>query len=132
MTEFDVLVSKADFKFGCAHFIAYGNFREKLHGHNYAMTVKLTGTEHLNPDGYLVDFGFVKKAARDLCRSLNESFLCPMKSDSLIITEEGSQLCLQCADGSTFSFPKSDCVQLPIVHSSAEEIAHWMWCSMIR
>jgi 6-pyruvoyltetrahydropterin/6-carboxytetrahydropterin synthase len=132
MAEFDVLVSKEDFKFGCAHFIAHGSYREKLHGHNYRMTVKLTGTDCINNDGYLVDFGDVKRAARDLCKSINETFLCPMKSDCLTITEEGAQLCLQCADGSRFSFPKADCAQLPIVHSSAEEIAHWMWCSMVR
>ena len=47
MAEFDVYVEKADFKFGCAHFIAHAGFREKLHGHNYNAAVKLTGSEYL-------------------------------------------------------------------------------------
>ena len=31
MANFQVTVSKADFKFNCAHFIAYRGFRERMH-----------------------------------------------------------------------------------------------------
>jgi hypothetical protein len=34
---------------------------------------------------------------------------------------------LVCQDGSTFSFPKSDCALLPIVHTTTEEIAIYIW-----
>jgi ABC-type dipeptide/oligopeptide/nickel transport system ATPase component len=34
---------------------------------------------------------------------------------------------LVCQDGSTFSFPKSDCALLPIVHTTTEEIAVYLW-----
>jgi dihydroneopterin triphosphate aldolase (PTPS-III) / 6-pyruvoyltetrahydropterin synthase len=40
---FEILIKKSDMKFSCAHFIAYDNFREKLHGHNYNLTIKLIG-----------------------------------------------------------------------------------------
>jgi 6-pyruvoyl-tetrahydropterin synthase len=30
-------------KFSCAHFIAYDGFRERLHGHNYNLTLRLIG-----------------------------------------------------------------------------------------
>eukprot|EP01033_Poteriospumella_lacustris_P021447 gene21447-15922_t len=43
MAQFEVFVSKADFKFNCAHFIVFEGFRERLHGHNYQMSVKVTG-----------------------------------------------------------------------------------------
>lgn len=59
-------------KFSCAHFIAYKGFRERLHGHNYTMSVCLIGRDKLGSDGYLIDFGDVKKVARALCKSLNE------------------------------------------------------------
>ena len=60
-------------KFSCAHFIAYKGFRERLHGHNYTMSVCLSGHEDkLGKDGYLIDFGDVKKNARALCKSINE------------------------------------------------------------
>lgn len=48
------------------------HIRERLHGHNYTMAVKLTGRDTVEADGYLMDFGDIKKAARALCKSLNE------------------------------------------------------------
>ena len=132
MCEFEVFVSKEDFKFNCAHFIAYKGFRERLHGHNYRVSVRVTGSDFINDDGYVLDFGDIKKVARKLCKSLNEYFICPTKSTDIVISEVDGQVCLECEDGSQFSFPRSDCAMLPIVHSSAEELAHWFWCCMVR
>jgi dihydroneopterin triphosphate aldolase (PTPS-III) / 6-pyruvoyltetrahydropterin synthase len=81
--EFEVAVNKSDMKFSCAHFIAYSGFREKLHGHNYNLTVRLTGARLST--GYLIDFGIVKKVCRKMCKDLNERFICPMKSNVLQI-----------------------------------------------
>lgn len=130
--EFVIEVSKADMKFNCAHFIAYRGFRERLHGHNYTMSIKVIGSETLSKEGYLIDFGDLKRAARTLCKSLNEYFICPMNSDVIQIVESDTQLCLTCEDGAVFSFPRSDCMKLPLVHSSAEEISHYVWCRLIR
>ena len=132
MSEFEVFVSKADFKFNCAHFIIYNGFRERLHGHNYQISVRVTGSDHIGQDGYLIDFGDIKKEARKLCKSLNEFFICPTKSPNMNITEEGVSLCIQCDDGSKFVFPKADCAMLPIMHSSVEELAHYFWVEMLR
>ena len=135
-SEFEIFVSKADFKFNCAHFIAYKGFRERLHGHNYRVSIKVTGSSGgiLSEDGYLIDFGDIKVAARDICKSLNEYFICPMKSDALSITQTDNQetICIACEDGSKFSFPRGDCALLPIYHSSAEEIAHYIYCQVLR
>jgi 6-pyruvoyltetrahydropterin/6-carboxytetrahydropterin synthase len=132
MAEFEVYLSKADFKFNCAHFIAYDGFRERLHGHNYKIGVRLIGGETIGDDGYLMDFGDVKKIVRKLCKSMNEYFICPMKSTCIKISEEGPQMCMECQDGASFSFPKEDCLLLPLSHSSAEELAHFMYCSIVR
>lgn len=131
-SEYDIFVSKADFKFNCAHFIAHTGFRERMHGHNYQISVKVTGSDVLSEDGYLIDFGDIKKVARSLCKSMNEYFICPMKSDVMTITEEGTQLCMTCEDGAKFSLPKSDCLMLPLVHSSAEEISHYLWIEIVK
>jgi dihydroneopterin triphosphate aldolase (PTPS-III) / 6-pyruvoyltetrahydropterin synthase len=132
MPSFSVFVSKADFRFNCAHFIAFKGFRERLHGHNYLLSIKITGKETIGDDGYVIDFGDVKKATRKLCKQMNEYFLCPMKSDVLTITEADQQVCLVCEDGSNFSFPRTDVMMLPIIHSSAEELSHYFWCKIIR
>lgn len=132
MPLFSVYVSKGDFRFNCAHFIAFKGFRERLHGHNYRLSVKITGVDTIGHDGYVIDFGDIKKATRKLCKAMNEFFICPMNSDVLEISEVDSQMCLVCEDGSEFSFPKKDVLALPIVHSSAEELAHYFWCQLIR
>uniref|UniRef100_A0AAV1UNH4 6-pyruvoyltetrahydropterin synthase n=1 Tax=Peronospora matthiolae TaxID=2874970 RepID=A0AAV1UNH4_9STRA len=118
---FKVHVSKDYMKFNAAHFIAYKGFREKLHGHNYRLAVTITG--QVGKDGYVVDFGEIKKISRVICNELNESFLVPMNSDALKISFDGTNVHIVTEDMAQFSFPKSDCSLLPIVHSSAEELA---------
>ncbi|ETM34346.1 hypothetical protein L914_18555 [Phytophthora nicotianae] len=118
---FKVHVSKDYMKFNAAHFIAYKGFREKLHGHNYRLAVTITG--QVGPDGYVVDFGEIKKISRVICKDLNESFLVPMNSDALKISFDGTNVHILTEDMAKFSFPKADCSLLPIVHSSAEELA---------
>lgn len=85
--EFTVAVATPDLKFNCAHFIAFQNFRERLHGHNYTVSVKLCGASVGN-DGYLLDFGEVKRQCKLLCAKMNERFICPMLSDVLNINDD--------------------------------------------
>jgi 6-pyruvoyl-tetrahydropterin synthase len=132
MAEFEVFVSKGDFKFNCAHFIIYNGFRERLHGHNYQVAIKVIGNGSISQDGYLIDFGDIKKAARSICASLNEYFICPALSPNIQISEVDQSYCLDCDDGSKFVFPKTDCMMLPIMHSSTEELAHYFFCEIIK
>mmetsp|Transcript_33078 Transcript_33078/g.33680 ORF Transcript_33078/g.33680 Transcript_33078/m.33680 type:complete len:196 (-) Transcript_33078:106-693(-) len=132
MAEFEVLVSKEDFRFSCAHFIAYHGFRERIHGHNYTASVRAVGGSTVGPDGYVIDFGEIKKVTRKVCKELNELFICPINSNVLNITEEKENINIECEDGAKFSFPKGDCAVLPIVHSSAEEIACFLWIKIVR
>eukprot|EP01033_Poteriospumella_lacustris_P003117 gene3117-2290_t len=96
------------------------------------MSVKVTGDGQLGSDGYLIDFGDIKKVVRNICKGMNEFFICPMKSPELQITEEDGQVCIACPDGARFCFPSSDCAKLPVMHSSAEELSHYFWCEIVR
>lgn len=126
--RFEVFVSKDSFKFNAAHFMAYPGFRERLHGHNYRVSVRVEG--RLNSDGYVIDFGDIKRAARDICHAMNERTIVPMKSDCLQIERSGGEVRITCEDGCRFAFPEADCVLLPIGHSSAEELADYV-CSRL-
>lgn len=126
---YEVFVSKDDFKFNAAHFMAYPGFRERLHGHNYRVSVRVIG--ELGADGYVVDFGDIKRAARAVCGLMNERIVVPMESDCLRIARNGTQIDITCEDGSFFSFPEDDCVPLPIVHSSAEELAAYLCRALV-
>lgn len=106
-------------------------------------------------DGYVVDFGDIKKLARALCKELNEHLICPTRSDVLkVSTVEvvrpappgapadaaggrappacAEQVCIECEDGAAFSVPRSDVALIPIVHSTAEELAHYLWIRLVR
>lgn len=122
--RFNVFVGKEYLKFNAAHFIAFPGFRERLHGHNYHVTVRLEG--ELGPDGYVLDFGVVKRATRRVCDALDERTILPAASDCLRIAERADSVEATYEDGARFVFPKSDVILLPIVHSSAEELARYV------
>jgi len=123
-SSFEVFVSKESFKFNAAHFIAYPGFRERLHGHNYRVSVRMEGP--VGDDGYVVDFGDIKRATREVCASLNERVIVPMLSDVIEIDVGDDEIRMTCEDGMRFSFPRTDCVLLDIRHSSAEELAAFL------
>ena len=119
-----VVVQKDYLKFSAAHFIAYKGFREPLHGHNYQVSVAIGGA--VGDDGYVLDFGIVKSVAKSVCDELDERILVPAKSDCLTVAHEGPSVVLVYEDGARFLFPATDCVLLPIVHASAEELAAYV------
>ncbi|ETL39978.1 hypothetical protein, variant 1 [Phytophthora nicotianae CJ01A1] len=97
-----VHVSKDYMKFNAAHFIAFKGFREKLHGHNYRLAVTITG--QVGSDGYVVDFGEIKRISRVICKDLNESFIVPMKSDALKISCDGKNIQIITEDMAAFRY----------------------------
>jgi 6-pyruvoyltetrahydropterin/6-carboxytetrahydropterin synthase len=121
--SFRVHVTKDYLKFSAAHFIAYPGFREALHGHNYRVSVAVEGS--LGRSGYVVDFGIVKRIARRLCERLDERTLVPVESDCLGIAEEDGVVTVR-YENDEFRFPRQDVALLPIVHSSAEELARYL------
>ena len=136
-TMFEVHVSKDTFKFNAAHFVAYPGFRERLHGHNYRVSVRLLGERTIGPDGYVIDFGCIKNVTKKVCKELNERFLCPTLSNviQIAIGNTGGNhesVTLTCEDGSVFVFPKSDCAMIPIVHATTEELAIYLWGRILQ
>lgn len=123
-TRYSVVVAKDYLKFAAAHFIAYPGFREPLHGHNYQVSVRIEA--ELGPEGYVLDFGLVKRIARVLCGELDERVLLPAASDCLRIESLGDAVEVTTEAGERFRFPACDVRLLPIGHSSAEELAAYL------
>jgi len=127
MTEprrYSVVVAKDYLKFAAAHFIAYPGFREPLHGHNYQVSVRVEA--ELGPDGYVLDFGLVKRIAKALCEELDERVLVPEQSECLTVTRTADAVEVTTERGDRFRFPAADTRLLPIAHSSAEELAAYL------
>jgi len=122
--RYSVVVAKDYLKFAAAHFIAYPGFREPLHGHNYQVSVRVEAD--LGPEGYVLDFGLVKRVAHALCRELDERVLLPARSDCLTVRAGAEGVEVTTAEGDHFRFPAGDVRCLPIAHSSAEELAAYL------
>src|SRR3989442_11713109 len=122
--RYSVVVAKDYLKFAAAHFIAYPGFREPLQGHNYQVSVRVEAD--LGPDGYVLDFGLVKRVAKALCEELDERVLLPERSDCLILTRTEDAVEVRTEAGHRFRFPAADVRLLPIAHSSAEELAAYL------
>ncbi len=121
---FSVQVTKENLKFSAAHFIAYPGFREPLHGHNYQVGVKIEGS--LGSMGYVLDFGVIKKLLKEIVDQLDERTIIPMHSDCLRIERDTSRVRVF-YEQDEFVFPLADVAMLAIAHSSAEELARFIW-----
>jgi 6-pyruvoyl-tetrahydropterin synthase len=124
---FSIHVAKENLKFSAAHFIAYPGFREPLHGHNYQVGIKVEG--RLGSTGYVLDFGLIKKLTRQIVERLDEHTIIPSQSDCLEISQQDSQVSV-IYEGDRFVFPAADVALLPIIHSSAEELARFIWTEL--
>jgi 6-pyruvoyl-tetrahydropterin synthase len=132
-TAFEVYVSKDTFKFNAAHFVAFSGYRERLHGHNYLVGVRLLGQRKIGADGYVIDFGCIKATCKAVCKRLNENFLCPMHSNVMKIDDsQADSVRIECEDSSVFVFPRNDCAMLPIVHATTEELAIYLWGEILK
>jgi 6-pyruvoyl-tetrahydropterin synthase len=128
-SEFAIQVVKENLKFSAAHFIAYPGFREPLHGHNYQVGVRVEGK--LARTGYVIDFGIIKKIVESIVDGIDERTIVPAQSDCLKIDRPNERQVRVCYESDEFIFPASDVAMLPIVHSSAEELARYIWSELV-
>lgn len=121
---FSIHVAKENLKFSAAHFIAYPGFREPLHGHNYQVGVTVEG--RLMGTGYVLDFSLVKRATKEIVDRLDERTLIPADSDCLQVESRSGAIVIR-YERDEFTLPAADVCLLPIVHTSAEELARYIW-----
>ena len=115
---------KEYFQFSCAHFLIFPDgSKERLHGHNYRVTVEIRG--ELSAQGLVIDFLEAKPVVRALCDELDEHWIVPALHPELTLEERG--------DGHTevryrdahYLAPSAELMVLPINNSSVENLATW-------
>jgi 6-pyruvoyltetrahydropterin/6-carboxytetrahydropterin synthase len=120
--EYGVRVERNKLKFAAAHFATFDDTCEPLHGHNYAVTIEVTGT--LTDDSWVVDFSTLKTLGKALCDELDHKFMLQRDSRVLEIDEGMSNWKIRFLERG-FVFPKSDVIALPIDNTTAERLAEW-------
>ncbi len=112
-----------DLRFAAAHFTTFGSQCEPLHGHNYAVSVRLEG--ELTADAWLFDFVELRRIVAAVCQELDHTFLLPTENRHL--TVERARGHYEIAFGERrYVIPESDVRALPIDNSTAERLAEWL------
>ncbi len=124
MTEpiFRVDLTKEQFVFSAAHFITFaGDICERIHGHNYAVRVCVEGP--LDENRYVVDFIALRDAVLKETQALDHHVILPRDHREIVVTEDERETTVRFRDR-RWVFPNEDAIILPVVNTTAEEIAH--------
>jgi 6-pyruvoyltetrahydropterin/6-carboxytetrahydropterin synthase len=120
---YKVKVEKGNLSFSAAHFISFGGKCERLHGHNYAVSVILEG--NLTEDRYVFDFVELKKTIRRICDRLDHHFLLPIQAQHLDIKEADGEWEIR-FENRRYVFPADDVLVLPVDSITAERLAKYI------
>lgn len=119
--RFKVRVTKDHLVFCSGHFISYeGDKCERLHGHNYRTAVEVEG--QLDENHYVFDFIALKHRTKEVTDTLDHYMMLPTRNP-LIRVEEGPQSVRVRYRDREWTFPRGDCVLLPIENTTAEMLA---------
>jgi 6-pyruvoyltetrahydropterin/6-carboxytetrahydropterin synthase len=122
--RFTVRVVKDHLVFCSAHFISYeGDKCERLHGHNYRTAVEIEGP--LDENQYVFDFIALKRLTREITDELDHRMLLPLHNPLIRVEQIGASIQVRYRER-LWQFPADDCVLLPIVNTTAEELARYI------
>lgn len=120
---------KEKIRFSSAHIIPEYEKCGRLHGHTYAVHVKLYG----EPDdkGIIIDFSIIKENLKDIIKKIDHKIIIPKDSKFAKIKIEKNCINMNTL-GKTYIFPKEDCILLPIDSTSAEKLSCYILDNFIR
>ena len=120
---------KSNIRFSSAHIIPEYEKCGRLHGHCYAIHIKIVG----EPDkkGIIVDFTQVKKILKEIAEELDHKVLIPEKN-ILAKIEKHKNFVKIVVLNKEYIFPLEDCVFLPMVSTSAENLAGYILDEVIK
>ena len=124
MKSFQVRVTKDHLVFSAGHFITYaGGLCERLHGHNYRVAAEVAGK--LDENHYVFDFVELYERLRGIVDELDHRMLLPGESPLIRLVEDGPNVGVRFMDR-RWSFPRDECVILPIANTTAELLADYI------
>jgi 6-pyruvoyltetrahydropterin/6-carboxytetrahydropterin synthase len=116
-----VNVTKEQFVFSAAHFITFADdICERLHGHNYGVRASVEGP--LDQNRYVVDFIALRDAVLAETTKLDHHVILPADHAEIKVTSDDKETTATFRDR-RWVFPNEDCVILPVINTTAEEIA---------
>ncbi len=123
-------ISKESHKFSAAHFTIFSaTERERLHGHNYAVSLRLVAP--VGDNGFSADYNVYKNRVADLADSLDEYMLLAGDSPHQQVEDDGDSYRVT-FNGETMRFLKSDTQVLPVLNVTVEELSHYLLGKLVE
>ena len=124
VAHFKVRVTKDYLVFCSGHFITFaGGQCERIHGHNYRVAVE--AEDDLDDNHYVIDFIALKDMTLAITAELDHRMLLPTENPQILLSEEGANMRATYRDR-YWSFPRSECVLLPVANTTAELLADYI------
>ena len=114
---------KSKVRFSAAHLISDYERCGRLHGHTYAVHMKIYG--RLGENGILIDFTVLKQLLNKIVDELDHKMLIPGRNPNVSIDKDNDSVSLISLD-KHYIFPISDCIILPIETTSAENLSNYI------
>jgi 6-pyruvoyltetrahydropterin/6-carboxytetrahydropterin synthase len=123
-SRYTVRVTKDTLVFSAGHFITFaGDNCERIHGHNYRAAVEVEDV--LDENHYVFDFLALRDLTRAITDELDHRMLLPARSPLIRVEEDGPNWRARYKDRS-WSFPRDECVLLPVANTTAELLADYI------
>jgi 6-pyruvoyltetrahydropterin/6-carboxytetrahydropterin synthase len=127
---YTVRVTKDYLVFSAGHFITYeGDRCERIHGHNWRIAVEVG--DILDQNHYVFDFIALRDHTQLIAAELDHRMLLPGQSHLISLKEDGPNWLVRFRDR-YWSFPRDECVILPIPNTTTELIAKWIGERLVR
>ena len=122
--KYHVRVTKDFLVFSAGHFITFnGKICERIHGHNYRVAVEVDGD--LDENDYVYDFIALRDQSKAIVDELDHRMLLPSSNRWITLHEDGPNWKV-CFEDRYWSFPRDECVVLPLSNTTAELLAHYI------
>lgn len=123
-------IDKEYLKFSAAHFTIFGaGDRERLHGHNYAVSAQFVAP--VGDNGMCFSYRIIKDRMAAVCEELDEYTLLPAHSPYMSIEEDGDYVICHFGD-ERMPFLKSDVKILPIRNATVEEFSYYVLQQLVN
>lgn len=120
-----VRVTKDELVFSAGHFITFaGGLCERIHGHNYRTAVEVE--DDLDVNHYVFDFIALRDLTRAIVADLDHRMLLPTRSPLILLEDDGPSNVRARFGDRHWSFPRDECVVLPIANTTSELLAKYI------
>lgn len=121
--SYRVRIAKAEHVFSAAHFITFDGNCERLHGHNYHVSVQVDGP--LDANHLVLDFLLVRAKLCEITAELDHYVLLPTGHPQILVENNGCEVTASFAER-RWVFPSGDCRLLPVPNTTAELLAAYI------